>query len=147
MSVVAGGWSNTVAQPLAFVGGGYNNTINSGSGLRGSNIGGGVSNSITGKYSSIAGGNFNEIIGDYCQIWGYGNALEGNYSMILGRDVAYLAADSTIYLKNRDIILDGAVKDPSGNSFLPFWTSGDTLYFEVGDSTWVIVRDSIFATP
>jgi len=35
----------------------------------------------------------------------------------------------------------------TGWGFIPMWTSGDTLYFEVGDSTWSVVRDAIIITP
>jgi len=66
---------------------------------------------------------------------------------IHGADSLHITSPNPIQIESSDIILDGTVKDPSGNSFLPFWMSGDTLYFEVGDSTWVVVRDSIFVTP
>jgi hypothetical protein len=126
-------------------------------------MGGGDNNNIEGSYSSIVGGQGNKAIGNYCFILSNESSIDSSdYSGIIGSnnllrptaDHSYaigenidLSADSTIYLKNTHIVLDGEVSDPAGNRFMPFWTSGDTPYFEVGDSTWVIVRDSVFVTP
>ncbi len=194
-AVIGGGWANVCSTKYGFIGSGRQNMVNGnysvvcGGRENISNnflniIGGGYKNIASGEYSVIGGGTYNHAIGNYSSILGGdANVDSASYSTLIGKnnllrataDHSYgigenidLSADSTIYLKNEYIVLDGAltvtdfdtlgayldsttaIPDSAavvGWGFLPFWMSGDTLYFEVGDSTWIFTRDGAIITP
>ena len=118
---VGGGESNSASENYATVGGGTNNTASG----TGATVGGGISNTASGYITTVSGGESNTASGEYSTIpGGFANIDSSDYSGILGSnnllrataDHSYgigenidLAADSTIYLKNEYIVLDGDV--------------------------------------